>query len=115
MAFGFPNEEKENLYEGAGYRVTMPCAHAVAQGMGGDTHFFPRLMMSRPVFWSTADRFGLLGIIYEGNGTRVADDFIQSPRIHFFVDRCDYDEFSRWVAGLDLKNTPETTITPVRV
>jgi hypothetical protein len=126
MAFGFPSEEKENLYEGTGYRVAMPCAHAVAEGMGGETQFLSTLndepkighlsgMSGGPVFWSTADHFGLLGIIYEGSRTSATDDFIQSPRIHFFVDRCDHGEFSRWVAELDLKNTPQATITPVRV
>jgi hypothetical protein len=126
IAFGLPTEEKENMYEGAGYRVAMPCAHAVAEGIGGDTQFLsvlnhePKIghlsgMSGGPVFWSTADHFGLLGIIYEGNRTGAAEDFIQSPRIHFFVDRCDYDEFSRWVAELDLKNIPPTTITPVRI
>ena len=62
-----------------------------------------------------ADHFGLLGIIYEGNRTGAADDLIQSPRIHFFVDRCDYDEFSRWVRELDLKNTPATTISLISI
>ncbi len=125
-AFGYPTEEKEHVFQGEGYRVAMPCAQVTAEAMGGETQFFSALsdapmvenlsgMSGGPVFWSTADDFGLLGFIYEGSRTGPADDFIQHPRVHFFIDRCDYVEFSRWISELGLRTAPEATVTAVSV
>ena len=49
-----------------------------------------------PVFWSTADHFGLVGFVYEGDQTGPSNDMIQHPRVRFFVEPCHYHEFSRW-------------------
>lgn len=126
MAFGFPTGEKENKHNGEGYRVSMPCVQAVAEGIGGDGQFLSTLgdqpiiahlsgMSGGPVFWSTADHFGLLGVIYEGSPTGAQDDLIERPRVHYFIERCDSEEFSRWVTDLDLQNAPETSIKAVSV
>jgi hypothetical protein len=57
-------------------------------------------MSGGPVFWSTAEVFDLIGFIYEGDQTGLADDFIEQSRARFFVVPCDYYEFSRWVEEL---------------
>ena len=111
VAVGFPTGDKTEKYGSDGYQVSMPCVQATAEAMGGETQFLSVLadapatghlsgMSGGPVFWSTADHFGLIGFIYEGDQTGPADDLIQKPRVRFFVEPCDLHEFGRWVAEL---------------
>ncbi len=124
MAFGFPTGEKSVIRDGIGERMGMPCAQAVAEGTG--QHFFSQLpdapaiehlsgMSGGPAFWSTEDRYGLLGFIYEGSRTGAAGDLIETPRIMYSIVPCDHQEFARWVEELDLKSAPITKIKPMAV
>lgn len=123
IAVGFPTGDKTETYGPDGYRVVMPCVQATAEAMVSERQFLSILsdapatgdlsgMSGGPVFWSTADDFGLVGFVYEGDQTGVANDMIQHPRIRFFVETCDYHEFSRWTEELRAARTGR--VVPVR-
>ena len=79
---------------------------------GGARSFNLSGVSGGPVFWSTADHFGLVGFVYEGDQTGPADDMIQRPRVRFFVETCDYHEFSRWTE--ELRTARAGRVMPVR-
>ncbi len=80
FAVGFPETLKYEIHEGHQYKVSMPQMEIVAELSGCPDRRFvmasqleedlPHLnfsgMSGGPIFWSTADEFGLLGITYEG-------------------------------------------------
>ena len=81
IAVGFPTLAKVERHEPGGTRIAMPCVHAVAHGLRAPEHtdqiqFFSEIernpeiasfsgMSGGPVFWSDANRFGLLGFVKE--------------------------------------------------
>jgi hypothetical protein len=123
IAVGFPTGDKTQKYGPDGYRVAMPCVQATAESVGSERQFLSILpdapatghlsgVSGGPVFWSTADHFGLVGFVYEGDQTGPADDMIQRPRVRFFVETCDYHEFSRWTE--ELRTARAERVMPVR-
>lgn len=80
-AVGFPERLKYHRHDSqTGYRVSMPQVEILAELEGRPDRRFtmfsnlqkPALdvdysgMSGGPIFWSTADEYGILGIIYEG-------------------------------------------------
>lgn len=81
FAVGFPEKLKYNKHDGGpGYRVSMPQVHILAELPARPTRRFtmfseletPALdidysgMSGGPIFWTTQDAYGILGIVYEG-------------------------------------------------
>jgi len=123
IAVGFPTGDKTQEYGPDGYRVAMPCVQATAESVGSERQFLSILsdapatghlsgISGGPVFWSTADHFGLVGFVYEGDQTGPADDMIERPRVRFFVETCDYHEFARWTE--ELRTARAGRVMPVR-
>lgn len=81
IAVGFPDRMKEQIQEGLGYRLSMPCVHAVADNRSDQGHSFtlfselestPAIrdlsgLSGGPIYWSNGSNYGLLGITYESS------------------------------------------------
>lgn len=81
VAVGFPDRMKEQTQEGLGYRLSMPCVHAVAENrssQGQSFSLFSELgstpairdlsgLSGGPIYWSNESKYGLLGITYESS------------------------------------------------
>jgi hypothetical protein len=115
VAVGFPTLAKVERTEPTGTRIAMTCVHAVAHGLGAPEHadqiqFFSEIeqnpeiislsgMSGGPVFWSDANRFGLLGFVKEAlDVAPVADEkhIWGSPRVSFITQHAPHDRLSMW-------------------
>lgn len=108
-AVGFPEQLKHHKSDGPhGYRVSMPNVTIIAERNGRpDRRFalFSELltplqdidysgMSGGPIFWTTADAYGLLGIIYEGGlghdrkGIYVYGELATPDVVKRWIDQC---------------------------
>ncbi len=107
-AVGFPEPLKYHKPDGAvGYRVSMPNVTIIAERMGRPRHRFALFselpsaphdidysgMSGGPIFWTTADSYGLLGIIYEGGAGQ------SSNSIFVYGELATPDVVRRWIEG----------------
>lgn len=108
-AVGFPEALKTAFNDKIGYRVSMPQAQILAELQATPTRRFSMFseiepvhdidysgMSGGPIFWSTEEEYGLVGIIYEGgHGSSGANDQIfvygelATPEIILgWIDQC---------------------------
>lgn len=109
IAVGFPDRLKEQIPEGLGYRLSMPCVHAVAENQSTEGPSFslyselestPAIrdlsgFSGGPIYWSDETNYGLLGITYESPSL----DSLAGPNaIHIRGHLVDHETLERWVA-----------------
>jgi hypothetical protein len=127
VGFGFPTGDKSVLTDERGELLQMPCVQTLAEGITSGTRFLSLLsevpttahlsgMSGGPAFWSEGEKWGLLGFIYEGTPTAPEpNDLYGSPRVQFCLVPCDYQEFSRWVTELNLREGRIAKIRPMKI
>ncbi len=109
MAVGFPGATKEPVDRDGCRGVAVTCVRLVAEGQvhpGECFHLHSELnaapdvqefggMSGGPVFWSTENEHGLLGIMYEAERRSNHDDC--APRIWIVAESVTVDRFTGWV------------------
>lgn len=119
IAIGYPTEEKKKIDVQNGYRIEMPCIHALAEissidKNNGQLSLHSELeqtvqvkdfsgMSGGPVFWSTEVEYGLLGITYEALPPNPPEDSLGGgPRITIKAELVTPSLFKNWIAKFPL-------------
>lgn len=109
IAVGFPDRATEGRAEGTGYRLSMPCVHAVGENRSAEGPSFslysdldstPEIrdlsgMSGGPIYWSNEERYGLLGITYES--APLADALGGHASVHIKGQHVDLATIESWV------------------
>jgi hypothetical protein len=113
IAVGYPTGIKESVVEERGRRVGIPCVHALAEQIsppGNSFQLFSALpdspgiasfsgMSGGPVYWSSPDEYGLLGLMYEaGPPEPPVGGLAEGPRIQIFAETVTPERFALWVS-----------------
>lgn len=121
VAVGFPTELKFDQMDEIGRTyMAMTCVHAVAEsvsadGSGDQVQFYSELnkeletkylsgISGGPVFWSNAERYGLLGFVKEALDKSSGHNDGNSPntsRVHFLCQRADFCILEKWTNYID--------------
>jgi hypothetical protein len=110
IAAGFSDRMKEQIQEGLGYRISMPCVHAAAENRSDQGHSFslfselestPAIrylsgLSGGPIYWSNECAYGLLGITYESSPLEGA--LAGGAAIHIKGHLADISTFERWAS-----------------
>ena len=114
VAVGYPTKEKRRVDVQNGYRIQMPCVHALAEissinKVNGQLSLHSELeqiiqindfsgMSGGPVFWSTEEKYGLLGIIYETLPPNPsANSLGEGPRVNIKAELVTLERFENWL------------------
>jgi hypothetical protein len=109
IAVGFPEEKKFYHKDNIGTRVAESCIYVIAElhsKPGTQFWLFSELpdvpnissysgMSGGPVYWSTLEKYGLLGICYEAKHTDP-----NRPEIQIGVERITKERFAAWIGIL---------------
>lgn len=115
VAVGYPTKEKQKVGVQNGYRIAMPCVHALAEISSinrdsGKLSLYSELdqtvqvkdfsgMSGGPVFWSTEKDYGLFGIIYEALPPNPPDNSLGGgPRINIQAELVMPERFKGWIS-----------------
>lgn len=110
IAVGFPDRLKVQTHEELGYRLSMPCVHAIADNRSSQGQSFslfseleatPEIrdlsgLSGGPIYWSNESKYGLLGITYESSpldGALAGDS-----AIHIKGSLADIPTIERWIS-----------------
>lgn len=115
VAVGFPTAQKRDVKTDRGLTLGMQCVHAIAEGVTSDddadqVRFHSDIedappitslsgMSGGPVFWTTAEEFGLLGIIVEALDVSPKEglhNIFGGHRVNFVCDRISFDDLVAW-------------------
>lgn len=137
LAVGFPEEQvnEKDLDDFPGYQLQMACVHALAELnrlYGYEFTLFSELdtspdainlsgMSGGPIFWSTEDQYGLLGITNKAFPIRPETEEPSDvslgggPRVVIKGQRITYERFGRWVDQLGINKTIFHSEQPMRI
>ena len=120
IAVGFPTAQKRDVKTDRGLTLGMQCVHAIAEGVTAhddadqvrfhsDIEEAPPItslsgMSGGPVFWTTAEEFGLLGMIVEAldvSPTEGLCNIFGGHRVNFMCDRISFDDLVAWADYAD--------------
>lgn len=115
VAAGYPTKEKRRVNVQNGYRIEMPCVHALSEISSidvnnGQLHLHSELeqneqqikdfngMSGGPVFCSTEEKYGLLGITYEALlPNPLENSLVEGPRIAIKAELVTPQRFKNWL------------------
>lgn len=108
-AVGFPENLKRRLEEDGGYRISMPQCSVLAEINRQPNQRFTLYSQVRresvaheqfsgmsggPIFWSDENRFGIFGIVYEGDAKSSSED---TADIYVFGELATPDTIRGWI------------------
>lgn len=108
-AVGFPENLKRRLEEDGGYRISMPQCSVLAEINRQPNQRFTLYSQVRresvaheqfsgmsggPIFWSDENRFGIYGIVYEGDAKSSSED---TADIYVFGELATPDTIRGWI------------------
>ncbi len=112
-AIGFPETMKYRIQENTGFRVSMPQVEILAELQAVPTGRFTMFseidnipenidysgMSGGPIFWSTSEHYGMLGIVYEGG--KGAE--LSNKSIYVFGELATAEVIKEWIAQVPLR------------
>lgn len=112
-AIGHPETMKYRIQENTGFRVSMPQVEILAELQAVPTGRFTMFseidnipenidysgMSGGPIFWSTSEHYGMLGIIYEGG--KGAE--LSNKSIYVFGELATAEVIKEWIAQVPLR------------
>jgi hypothetical protein len=120
VAVGFPTAQKRDITTERGKQLGTQCVHAIAEGITrhddadqvrfhSDIEAVPTItslsgMSGGPIFWTTAEEFGLLGITVEAldvTPIEGLDNIYGGPRVNFICDRTSHEDLVQWADYAD--------------
>jgi hypothetical protein len=117
VAVGYPEKIKSRISDAGGYYVASPCVHLLAENSAtseAETFvLFSELpeapvvtelsgLSGGPVFWTSADSYGLLGIVRSAQKVippTEQDSFGGGPRLAIRAERVTSERVDSWVEG----------------
>lgn len=112
-AVGFPETLKKKVNESSlGHQISMPQVEILAEINGMPNNRFslnselperPEQedysgMSGGPIFWSTENKYGIFGIIYEGG---IGSELAEGKSIHIYGEHAQRDEIIKWISQIN--------------
>jgi len=132
IAVGYPTKEKKKVDVQNGYYIQMSCVHALAEissvnKVNGQLSLHSELekrvlvedfsgMSEGPVFWSTEDKYGLLGIMYEALPPNPPENSLGGgPRIAIKAELVTTERFKSWLTKFPVLTEDKNWVKQVKL
>lgn len=132
VAVGYPTSKKQRVDVQNGYRIEMPCVHALVEissinECNSQLSLHSELeqtvqvkdfngMSGGPVFWSTEEKYGLLGITYEALLPNPSENSLGGcPRIAIKAELVTPERFKNWLLQFPLLTEEKKWIKNINI